>query len=185
VTGHTNSVAIARRVIEELNRLQIPYMVVGSLSSNFYAIPRSTQDADFVIESDQQLRDLRQRLSPSFKMDDQIGFETKFMTTKFVFTHQDTPFKVEVFLLSSDEHDQMRFHRRLRREDQGLTVYIPTPEDVIVQKLRWARQKDLQDVRDILDVQGEENLDLAYIHGWCDRRGSRETLERVRAMPFE
>jgi hypothetical protein len=36
--------------IDALNALQIPYMPVGSLSCNYYAIPPSTQDADFVVQ---------------------------------------------------------------------------------------------------------------------------------------
>ena len=37
-------------VIEALEACGIQYMLVGSYSSNAYGIPRSTQDADFVIE---------------------------------------------------------------------------------------------------------------------------------------
>ncbi len=31
------------------DRQKVPYMVVGSYSSNFYGIPRSTEDADLVV----------------------------------------------------------------------------------------------------------------------------------------
>ena len=41
---------VARTVVDALNAEQIPYLLVGSFSSNFYGIPRSTKDADFVIE---------------------------------------------------------------------------------------------------------------------------------------
>lgn len=179
-----NSMEAARRVIAELNALDINYMVVGSLSSNFYAIPRSTQDADFVLETDDRIAELARKLDPHFRRDPQIGFETKFMTTKHVFQHRETPFKIELFLLSDDEHDQLRFQRRLRQDSEGLAIYVPTAEDVIVQKLRWARAKDRQDVRDILDLQADQ-LDFDYIHHWCDRHGSRGVLDEVRAMPFE
>jgi len=37
-------------VIDALDALRISYMVVGSFSSNFYGIPRATQDADFVVQ---------------------------------------------------------------------------------------------------------------------------------------
>jgi hypothetical protein len=39
-------------VIDALERAAIPYMVVGSLASNLHGIPRSTRDADFVIDVD-------------------------------------------------------------------------------------------------------------------------------------
>ena len=37
-------------VIEALEATDIPYMVVGSFSSNYYGISRSTKDADLVVE---------------------------------------------------------------------------------------------------------------------------------------
>ena len=37
-------------VIDAFERLGVPYMVVGALSVNFHAIPRSTKDADFVVQ---------------------------------------------------------------------------------------------------------------------------------------
>jgi hypothetical protein len=45
----------------------------------------------------------------------------------------------------------------------GRTTWLPTAEDVVVQKLRWGRPKDLEDARDVLAVQGTESLDMAYI----------------------
>ena len=36
-------------VIEALDALGIEYMVVGSLSSNFYGVPRSTEDAGILV----------------------------------------------------------------------------------------------------------------------------------------
>lgn len=36
-------------LLEVLNQLSIPYMLVGSYSSNYYGIPRSTKDADVVL----------------------------------------------------------------------------------------------------------------------------------------
>ena len=45
-------------VIEALEGLGVGYMLVGSLSSNFYGIPRATQDADFVIQFGKQMIEL-------------------------------------------------------------------------------------------------------------------------------
>lgn len=36
-------------VIDALDRARIPFMIVGSLASNFHGIPRATRDADFLI----------------------------------------------------------------------------------------------------------------------------------------
>ena len=37
-------------VLAALDAAAIPYMLVGSLASNFHGIPRSTRDADFVVQ---------------------------------------------------------------------------------------------------------------------------------------
>lgn len=35
-------------VVDALDRAGIPFMIVGSIASNFHGIPRSTRDANFV-----------------------------------------------------------------------------------------------------------------------------------------
>lgn len=74
--------------------------------------------------------------------------------------------------------DQYRFHRRRRIFSTQIQreTWLPTPEDVVVQKLRWGRSKDLDDARDVLAVQGPETLDMAYIEHWCALHG---TLARL------
>jgi len=43
---------ITLRVIDALNAANVPHLLVGSFSSNYYGIPRSTEDADFVVQLD-------------------------------------------------------------------------------------------------------------------------------------
>ena len=60
---------------------------------------------------------------------------------------------------------------------------MPRMEDVIVQKLRWAkgggRSKDLDDVIAILSVQ--KTVDFAYITDWCETHDTLEVLAKARA----
>ncbi|MCW5558620.1 MAG: hypothetical protein KIT22_12405 [Verrucomicrobiae bacterium] len=56
----------------------------------------------------------------------------------------------------------------------GARVSILTAEDVVITKLRWARAKDLDDVKDVLSVQGD-TLDWTAIHG------TRAKLDEIRA----
>ena len=46
MTGNEATLA----VIDALEACSIPYMLVGSYSSNVYGVERSTQDADFVVD---------------------------------------------------------------------------------------------------------------------------------------
>jgi hypothetical protein len=171
-------------VVDALERLGIPYMVVGSFSSNTYGVPRSTQDADFVIQlGSHSVREIADQLGPAFRLDPQMAFETVTMTTKHTLEIPDIPFKIELFHLSDEPHDQERFRRRRRWKLLGRDVFLPTPEDVVVTKLRWTqrvrRNKDWDDVRDVIAVQGEA-LDWGYVYHWADQHGTRATLDEIR-----
>ncbi len=178
----TDEAALA--VIDALEGLGIPYMLVGSFASNYYGIGRSTLDADFVVQLDpQRANEVAQRLGPSFRLDPQMSFETATMTTRHVVEVVGTPFKIELFHLSEDAHDQERFRRRRRAALLGREASLPTAEDVIITKLRWAlqggRSKDRDDVRAVIAVQ-EGRIDWCYVHSWCDRHGTRQLLDEIR-----
>jgi hypothetical protein len=91
------------------------------------------------------------------------------------------PFIVELFELGSDPFVVERFSRR-RAEWSGQIkreVFLPTAEDVIVQKLRWGRAKDLEDARDVLADQTPGRMDMVYIMKWCDLHQTSGHLKRL------
>jgi hypothetical protein len=177
-----------RAVLTAIQKTGVPYMLVGSFSTNTYGIERSTRDLDVLVElGDQSILSVARHLPPGIRIDPQLRFETVTMTRKFEAAIEGTPFTVEFFLLSDDPHDRERFRRRVQaRLLDGQTVSLPTPEDVIITKLRWAllakRSKDRDDARDVIAVQDVGGtLDWDYIHKWCDLHGTRTLLDEVRA----
>ncbi|MFN7561480.1 MAG: hypothetical protein ACK5TH_06855 [Prosthecobacter sp.] len=177
-----------RIVVETLNRCNTPHMVVGGISSNAYGIPRSTKDADIVLAVDGKgLFAMAAELGPEFLLDDQASFEMVTGTLRYHLRVPSIAFEVELFLLSSDPHDQARFERRrtARSNQIGADIMIPTAEDVIIMKLRWAmiakRDKDRDDVRNVIAVQGDDALDWGYIHHWTEIHGTRTLLDEIRA----
>jgi hypothetical protein len=168
---------------EALEQTQIPYILVGSYSSNIYAVPRSTKDADFVLEfSSERLQRLRECLGPDFSIDFQSRFETVTGTFKNVVQVAGSEFEIELFRLSNDPHDQSRFRRRVRNDTLGFPVWIPTAEDVIITKLRWAvgagRGKDRDDIQVVIGVQ-RGRFDWDYIHHWTAEHGTRQCLDDI------
>lgn len=172
-------------VIDALEAMHIPYMVVGSFSSSYYGIARSTKDADFVVEFEtESLPSFMDHLGPAFRLDPQMTFETITMTRRHVLNVASIPFQIELFYLSEDPHDRERFERRRRVKLLDREINLPTAEDVIIMKTRWAwiskrRSKDIDDVRGVVAVQGP-NLDWSYIYGWCDQHGTRALLDEIR-----
>lgn len=172
-------------VVEVLGELGIPYMVVGSLSSNFYGVSRSTQDADIVIQSTpSHISEIARRLGKMFRVDTQLRFETATLTRRHVIEVAELEFKIELFYLSDDPHDQERFRRRQQVKLQGRDAFLPTAEDVIITKLRWSatlhRTKDRLDVQDVIAVQ-KDRIDWDYVNAWCDRHETRAMLDEIRA----
>lgn len=172
------------RLADGLEQAHIPYMLVGSLSTNFYGVSRGTQDADLVVSCpSSKIKDLMHALGNEFERDPQLAFETVTTTNKTLLRVKKTGFQIEVFFLSGDEHDQQRFARRRHVSAFGGMAYVPTVEDVLITKLRWfhiaKRSKDESDVRVLLKVQ-HDRIDWPYVESWCDRHGTRHVLEKLR-----
>ena len=95
------------------------------------------------------------------------------------------PYVIELFDLSSEAFDLERFSRRRSTILAGRTAWLPSPEDVVIQKLRWAslakRPQDLIDASNVIRVSGEY-LDWPYIEKWCAELGASEALAEARAI---
>lgn len=176
-----------KMVVDAFEALGMDYFLAGSYSSNYYGIPRATKDADFVAVFSDSVENLARELGSEFELDPQSSFEGITGTLRDIFEVPSLAFKIEIFHLSDDPHDQSRFERRKLVSDEmvGREVWIPTPEDVIIMKLRWEklgkRGKDASDIRDVIAVQGDEVLDWEYIHKWTAEHGTRELLDEIRA----
>jgi hypothetical protein len=176
----TPEASLMLRAVDALTGCGIAYMLAGSFSSNFYGIPRSTKDADFVIQLPGGVgADFQQRLGDDFKIDPQLTFETNTGTYRQLITHRASPFKIELFMLSNDPHDQLRFQRRVEQQVFNRRLWLPMPEDVIVMKLRWGRSRDQDDIRAVMSLQAER-LNWTYIEAWCDQHGTRKLMEEIR-----
>lgn len=174
---------VVERVIRALDEAAIAHMLVGSYSTNAWGAERSTKDADFVIElGEKSISVIADRLGPDIVIDRQISFESVTLTSRYEATHTPTNFGIEFFLLADEPFHQERFRRRLAMPFGSVTAFLATPEDAIIQKLRWfvraRRPKDVQDVRIVMGTQSG-NLDLPYIYKWCDVHGTREVFDTL------
>lgn len=176
--------AAAIRILDALSALGIPHMLVGSYSRNYYSIPRSTKDVDIVIELPAQhlLDELAKRIAPEFVMEQQMTFETVTGNTRHIIRCPGSPIVVELFILANDEFQKHRFAQRKEVSIPALNarVFLPIAEDVVIQKLRWGRPKDVDDVIDVLSIQAGK-IDHAYIQDWCRRLHILDRYESILA----
>ncbi len=154
---------------------QVPYLVTGSVASTFYGEPRATHDIDFVVRLDsQQILQLSEAFpEPDFHFDLEAAKEALRSQSMFNIIDVRGGDKIDIWMLTSTPFDQARFARRREAKLAGVQVYLPTPEDVILAKLQWARlaggsDKQLNDAAGVCEVQGEK-LDAAYLGEWIDK----------------
>jgi len=177
---------IACAVFDRAEKLEVPHMVVGAIASGAYGIARATRDVDLLVSIDPILgiRRLMDDLGDLVAFEHQAQFDTITWGRRWVGrSNSSPPFTVELFELQDDPFCASEFSRRglrfvpiLNRE-----AWLPTAEDVVIQKIRWGRGKDIEDARNVLAVQGPETLDMAYIENWCAAHETTQRLEDILA----
>lgn len=191
-------VEITLLVTTQLEALQIPYLVGGSVASIVYGEYRSTNDADVLAAiQGHHILPLVHALSGSFFIQaDDIADAVRHAATRpdpaharpsFAVLHRDTAFKVDVFVASGRPFERAELARRVYEVvaiEPEQRAYIATAEDVILAKLEWyalgnqVSNQQWRDIQAMLKVQ-RRSLDLAYMHAWAPQLGIKELLERA------
>jgi hypothetical protein len=183
-----SQIEILLQVAQTLDRLQVPYLVVGSVASSLQGLSRATADADIVADLHlEHIAPLFEALKGEYYVDEQAMRRALSLRRSFNVIHLDTLFKLDIYIPQADEFSRQQLERRrceaLLPGGAG-AAYIAAPEDTILAKLRWHRrggdvsERQLSDVLGVLTVQGER-LDLEYLREWADRLGVRDLLEQL------
>jgi len=184
-----------RLVTGALQKVGIDYMIGGALALWAWGEPRATLDLDLVISVpleavprlSEELKARDMLLPPDIILDALIEERSDVPLNA---NHIHSGFKADLYILfSSDDFGQMAFSRRelVDLGPQLGTLYVHSPEDLIVYKLwyyRLSRQtKHPRDIYAILMAQGDQ-IDLDYIQEWVDRKGlSSVWAELLRNRP--
>lgn len=179
----SDPVRVALIVAEALDGCRVRYLVGGSPASAVSGEPRSTLDKDveplaaalgdrFHVDADALRRAIRERSSTNV-------------------IHYATSTKVDLFMAGGSPLDKEQMDRRERvrvSTDPDGWLYVYTPEDILLQKLRWYRLgnevSDWQwrDILGIILVQGDR-LDRTYLHRGAETLGVSDLLQRAMNEP--
>ena len=170
-------------VLSKLDQHEIHYMVTGSFASNVHGVPRTTYDADIVIETSQRsLEGFLQSLGEGFYVDPETAREARANRTMFNLIHLETGFKVDLIVKKDRPFSEQEFSRREKISFLGEPCWFATAEDVILAKLEWSKQseseKQFVDALNIAKVQGGR-LDAGYLKKWARELGVQESMERL------
>jgi hypothetical protein len=174
---------LALDVAARLDRAGVPYMLTGALAVNYHGAPRSTHDIDIVVViAPADVRRIKAMLEPDYEVAEESIRAALREGSMFNAIHDETGFKVDFWMRKGDDYGREAFARRKQYPYDHSTVSIATPEDVIVTKLDWFKQSDIDkhysDARGVYAVQ-KDILDTAYIDRWCEVKSVLDLWRRL------
>ncbi len=175
-------------VAEALEGCGVRYLVGGSLASAVSGEPRSTLDADLVVElTEKDIQPLTAALGDRFHVDPDALRRAVRDRSSANLIHHATSTKVDLFIAGGSPLDKEQMDRRQRVQvsaDPPGWLYVYAPEDILLQKLRWYRlgneisDRQWRDIMGIIMVQGNR-LDEAYLRQGAASLGVSDLLERA------
>jgi hypothetical protein len=163
-------------VLQALERLEIPYMIAGSVAAIVYGEPRLTNDMDVIVELElPAVEPLAQAFRPpDFYCPPTASIlEAMRRRSQFNILHVASGSKVDLILRKHTEHGAAEFVRKqLQPLTPALNAYCASPEDIVIAKLDFHRkgqsEKHISDVAGILRTQGNA-LDREYLEAWVKK----------------
>ncbi len=166
--------------LRRLNRLQVTYYLTGSMASNYWGIPRTTHDLDFVVQlPPSAVAAVVREFSPDYFLDEAAIRAAYVPPYQFNAIDSRSSLKVDFWLPRPEAFDQSMLQRRQQVTLFGEPAWIATAEDVLLHKLIWNRmtpsERQLSDAAGIVAVQ-DTLLDRDYLHEWATALNLTEDL---------
>jgi hypothetical protein len=159
-----------------LNRQKIGYVLVGGIVVSIHGIPRSTVDADMILNLEGKalpvlVRFLKRNGFTTSLADAQAAF-----AERSHFTAEDTLSSLRLDIKGIyNEMDRNAYERRVRFRFKGFDMMIQTPEDLIAAKLGYGSEQDIRDAEGVY-ITKKGKLDLEYLKTVCRSYGVSKEL---------
>ena len=162
-------VSFFQKITDVFDQYQIPYMLSGSIAMGLYTVPRMTRDIDFIVHLEaKNVEFFVDSFKDGFYCDRDVVKDAIIGPVKmFNIIDHATGYKADFVVLKNEPFRQEEFKRRLKVTYFGKTIYVVSPEDLLLSKLIWIQdfQSALQ-IEDIKNLVAIDNLDWAYISEW-------------------
>jgi len=120
--------------------------------------------------------------SSDFYIDQESIKNALYERGNFNIIHTEGIIKVDFIIRKGTEYRGLEFERRRTIEFEGISLYVTSPEDLILSKLYWAKESlsetQLRDVQNLLKTVSD--LDMDYVKRWVKRLELEEVYRKVR-----
>ena len=169
--------------LRRLNRTGVTYYLTGSMASNYWGIPRTTHDLDFVVQLPvSAVSRIVHEFSGDFYIEEAAVRAAYQPPHQFNAIDTRSALKVDFWLPKPEPFDREMLRRRARITLFGEPAWISTAEDVILHKLVWNRitpsDRQLGDAAGVVAVQAGA-LDKNYLRQWAQELKLTGELERL------
>lgn len=167
---------VVRRLIHALDAAGVPYMLTGSFASSLHGMPRATQDIDLVIAPNPANLEALLKHFPEdqYYVNRETALEAYRRGSLFNVIDFASGWKIDFIVRKSRDFSMLEFDRRVPTKIFGTTLFVASPEDVLISKLEWAKlaesERQIEDAAGIIRTQGQD-LDTAYIEDWTSKLG--------------
>ena len=169
--------------LRRLNRTGVTYYLTGSMASNYWGIPRTTHDLDFVVQLPMSaVPRIMQEFSGDFYIEEAAVRAAYQPPHQFNAIDTRSALKVDFWLPKPEPFDREMLRRRAQVTLFGEPACISTAEDVILHKLVWNRitpsDRQLGDAAGVVAVQ-DDALDKNYLRQWAQELMLTSELQRL------
>jgi len=150
-----------RKSVDFLRAHGLRYAVIGGIALSQWGVVRYTQDLDFkVLVPNTEYPSTRAAIRKEFP----IPARTHIKNNPLIVAVEIEGIIVD-FLLALPGYEELIVDRAVQRDLDGLSAWVCSAEDLIIQKVVAGRGKDWLDVEALL-IEQHGRLDMGYIDNW-------------------
>lgn len=170
--------AVLKDVTERFEKLEIAYMLSGSMAMVSYAMMRMTNDIDIVIEAKKEdAEKIIKEFEPDYYVPQNRVKDAISRRNMFNLLHKTKIVKIDCVLRKDDEFQKLAFSNRRKIRFTDFDIWTISRDDLILSKLNWAKKSrsemQLRDVANII----RNGYDKEYVKVWAEKLGVKDLLE--------
>jgi hypothetical protein len=162
-----------------LNKRNVKYVIVGGIAVLAYGTPRTTMDADIIIQMHtKNLKMFAKYLAKNNFFSKSLDIEDAFREkSHFSALDNESLFRLDIKGVYNEMDKRTLMNRRVVTY-AGIKIYLASPEDTIANKLVFGSEQDIKDADGIFARQLPK-LDMRYLENACVANGVRLEFNKL------